>query len=133
MQNKQTKSMNKVINQHLVPKSYLRSFSQNDQIFVYDKKEKKRFKTNINKIPVEKYFNDFPWEREGRVETQYIENRLAEFEDLQIKLFKHLTKKIRNMLSLQQKGKFYGKKIINPSQKEDPDICEAISRITLTR
>jgi hypothetical protein len=49
-----------VKNQHYVPQSYLKHFSNNDQIWVFDKETKKSFKTNVKNIASEKEFYDLP-------------------------------------------------------------------------
>src|SRR5690625_3390543 len=55
--------MGKVKNQHYVPRSYLKYFSNNkEQVWVYDKVINKFFNTNIANVAAEKYFYDIPFE-----------------------------------------------------------------------
>ena len=44
--------------EHYVPKFYLRKFSDKDKISVYDIKNDRIFRTNINKIACNNYFYD---------------------------------------------------------------------------
>lgn len=55
------KLMNKVKNQHYVPQFYLKQWTNNkEQLFVYDKKQKKSFTSNVKSIASSKFFYDFP-------------------------------------------------------------------------
>lgn len=51
-------------NQHYVPQLILRNFCVSDQIFVFDKKDERIFKTNIRNIAVERGFYDFDFKDE---------------------------------------------------------------------
>ena len=54
---------NKVANEHYVPQTYLRSFSDsNGQCCVYDKSNSKYFCSHISNILAERYLYDFPEE-----------------------------------------------------------------------
>lgn len=52
--------MNQTERQHYVPRFLLKNFTseKQDHVFVFDKKEEKSFKTNVNNIAVEKNFYD---------------------------------------------------------------------------
>jgi hypothetical protein len=107
-------------NQHYVPQSYLENFSldpnkNEKQIFVFDKDNQKKFPTNIKKIPLERYFYDFPeiFVLPGE-DPQKVENFFDELEGRQNKLLKHIKKKIER-----EKGNAYSKKVLNQSQKID--------------
>ena len=53
--------MNKVKNQHYVPQFYLKQWANNkEQLFVYDKKQKKSFTSNVKNVVSSKFFYDFP-------------------------------------------------------------------------
>lgn len=55
--------MGKVKNQHFVPRSYLRSFSnKKNQLWVYDKETDAVFPSNITNIASQNYFYDIPFE-----------------------------------------------------------------------
>lgn len=50
-------------NQHYVPEFYLKNWTieGKNQIYVYDKKTKKSFLTNVNNVASERYFYDIDW------------------------------------------------------------------------
>lgn len=62
--------------EHYVPRFYLRKFSNQDKISVYEIEKKKFFKTNINKIACEKYFYDLNYDslKELLIEQKKIYN-----------------------------------------------------------
>lgn len=70
--------MNNYKNQHYVPQSYLRQFTdRNDQMWVFDKIEKNQFQTNIDNVACERYFYDIPKEISMKdSERQIIEKTL---------------------------------------------------------
>ena len=47
-------------NQHYVPQGYLRNFSTKDQIFAYDKRERRKFKTNVRNVAVNQKVSKSP-------------------------------------------------------------------------
>lgn len=78
-------SGNKVVNQHTVPQSYLRFFAnKNEQIYVFDKLQKKVFPTQIRNVASGRYFYDFPeglpQDEEGELPDQIVEKFFAEIE-----------------------------------------------------
>jgi hypothetical protein len=53
--------MNKVKNQHYVSQFYLKQWTNNKkQLFVYDKKQKKSFTSNVNVVASSRFFYDLP-------------------------------------------------------------------------
>jgi len=65
--------MGKVKNQHYVPRFYLKRFSvNNNNIFVYDKIQKKSFRSSIKSVSSTKFFYDWK-ELDDIVGTQFIE------------------------------------------------------------
>lgn len=75
--------MSKTKNQHFVPQFYLRGFSyENGQIFVFDKFERKFFKTNIENVACEKNFYDLPSTEANQtgIDEQIVEKGLSELE-----------------------------------------------------
>ncbi|MFR9709677.1 DUF4238 domain-containing protein [Paenibacillus sp. MB22_1] len=76
---------NKVINQHTVSQSYLRFFANKaEQIYVFDKLQKKTFPTHIRNVASGRYFYDFPEglppDEEGELPDQIVEKFFAEIE-----------------------------------------------------
>lgn len=72
--------MSKVKNQHFVPQSYLKRFSVNEQVFVYDKvTDKPPYKTNIRNVAAESYFYDIPEELFNQTKDQFP----PEYQDIQ--------------------------------------------------
>lgn len=66
--------MNKVKNQHFVPRFYLKNFTDsNDKIFVYDKTTYKVFQTAVENVACENYFYD-----SVRLETEFKEKQYLE-------------------------------------------------------
>lgn len=62
--------------EHYVPRFYLRRFSNQNKISVYEIEKKKFFKTNINKIACENYFYDLNYDsiKELLIEQKKIYN-----------------------------------------------------------
>jgi hypothetical protein len=55
--------------QHYVPRSYLRYFSHSrNRLFVFDKRDGRKFETSVDNIAAEKYFYDLPGESEQALE-----------------------------------------------------------------
>ncbi|MBK1988923.1 DUF4238 domain-containing protein [Sphaerospermopsis aphanizomenoides BCCUSP55] len=112
-------------NQHYVPKSYLENFSidpnkNEKQIFVFDKFTQTKFSNNIKKIPLERYFYDFPEILVSPGEDpQKVENFFTGLESRQKKLLNHIQKKIDGIFNLREKSHPYSKKVLNQSQKID--------------
>lgn len=78
--------MSKVKNQHLVPKLYLKNFSNSKvkpwPIYVFDKPKQESFATNITNIATEKYYYDIPVEYQaGEPDLQIFEKLLGFKED----------------------------------------------------
>ncbi|WP_176706262.1 DUF4238 domain-containing protein [Paenibacillus hemerocallicola] len=82
--------MSKVKNQHFVPQSYLKRFSINEQLFVYDKViNKTPYKTHIRNVAAESYFYDIPEDIFNQTkdrfspeyrDIQFVEKELSKFE-----------------------------------------------------
>lgn len=67
----------RVKTQHYVPRSYLRYFTRNrKRLFVFDKRDRRKFETGVDSIAAEKYFYDLPGESE-----QALEHALANLVD----------------------------------------------------
>ena len=76
--------MGKSTNQHFVPQFYLRRFSCDGQIFVFDKFNQRSYKTNIRNIASEKGFYDFKFaetELAGGVSNSIVEEELNKLEN----------------------------------------------------
>lgn len=64
-------------NQHYVPQSYLRYFANSkEQLWVYDTKDKKSFKTSIRNIASERFFYDIEELDKTTGKEQFIEKEL---------------------------------------------------------
>lgn len=90
--------MSKVKNQHFVPQSYLKRFSINEQLFVYDKViNKTPYKTNIRNVAAESYFYDIPEDIFNKIKDQLP----PEYQDIQIveKEFSKLEQEFNSLLN----------------------------------
>lgn len=73
--------MNKVKNQHYVPRFYLNYFtSSNKKIFVYDKNIDKVFETSVDNIACQNYFYDSDILQNNFLEEQYLEKFYSSIE-----------------------------------------------------
>ena len=73
--------MNKTINEHYVPQSYLRRFlGSENTIFVYDKPNDSIFESGTLPIAQERYFFDLPNEVVGNKDPQELEHIFSEME-----------------------------------------------------
>ncbi len=71
--------MEKVKNQHYVPKSYLKYFANSkEQLWVYDKELDRKFPANINKVASEGYFYDIPYDEVQSAMTQEDKEKVLE-------------------------------------------------------
>lgn len=62
----------RVKTQHYVPRSYLRYFTRNrKRLFVFDKRDRRKFETSVDNIAAEKYFYDLPGESEQALEHAF--------------------------------------------------------------
>ena len=77
-------------NQHYVPQGYLRNFSTKDQIFAYDKSERRKFKTNVRNVAAETYFYDSDELEKITGDRQFIEKYLRRSEALYADLVRGL-------------------------------------------
>jgi len=70
-------------NQHYVPQSYLLRFAKNEQVWVYDKFDKRKFSTIVRNVASESYFYDIPKEviPDGmNIDRQVLEKSYARME-----------------------------------------------------
>lgn len=116
--------MNKVKNQHYVPQFYLKQWTNNkEQLFVYDKKQKKSFTSNVKNVASSKFFYDFPeideimkdkiriqLKKDGFeddyiddfFQEQVLENSFSELESIVASLLNQKIKKIDDVSSLSE-------------------------------
>ncbi|WP_171685524.1 DUF4238 domain-containing protein [Paenibacillus planticolens] len=90
--------MSKVKNQHFVPQSYLKRFSINEQLFVYDKIiNKTPYKTNIRNVAAESYFYDIPEDIFNQTKDQFP----PEYQDIEFieKEFSKLEREFNSLLN----------------------------------
>lgn len=90
--------MSRVKNQHFVPQSYLKRFSINEQLFVYDKViNKPPYKTNIRNVAAESYFYDIPEDIFNQTKDQFPQ----EYQDIQFieKEFSKLEQEFNSLLN----------------------------------
>jgi hypothetical protein len=90
--------VSRVKNQHFVPQSYLKRFSINDQIYVYDKViSKAPYKTNIRNVAAESYFYDIPEDIFNQTKDQFP----PEYQDIQFveKEFSKLEREFNSFLN----------------------------------
>ena len=116
--------MNKVKKQHYVPQFYLKQWANNkEQIYVYDKKQKKSFISNVKNIASSRFFYDFPEIDENKkveikdklkkdgfeddyinniFELQVLENNFSQLESIVSPLLKEKIKKIDDVSKLSE-------------------------------
>jgi len=71
--------MGKVKNQHYVPRSYLKYFSnEKDQLWVYDKEKDAVFRSNITNVASQRYFYDIPFDEIFKVISEDEKKELKE-------------------------------------------------------
>ena len=69
------------INQHYVPKAYLKQFANaKEQIWVYDKHKRKKFQTHIRNVAAERFFYDTEQVRKITGDKQFVEKYLCNVE-----------------------------------------------------
>ena len=98
--------------EHYVPEAYLRRFTKDSKsVFVYDKYQRRIFKTNISNVACEKGFYDFP---KGKAAEMGIDPKLVEktFSDIETTSSEVIERVINKIVS---KGR--RKKIITENQR----------------
>jgi hypothetical protein len=119
--------MSNVKNQHYVPQSYLKSFTDSqEKIYVFDKFEQKCFSSNVKNVASERYFYDFPQSENIQSREQTMEKLFSQLEAKASQMMSHLYKKIQGILSLKNQGKAYSVQAITQSQKVDLSLLIAI-------
>lgn len=117
--------MNKVKNQHYVSQFYLKQWTNNKkQLFVYDKKQKKSFTSNVNAVASSRFFYDLPEIDDNKkveiieklkkdgfedayindlFQEQVLENSFSQLESIVAPLLNQIIKKIDDVSVLSEK------------------------------
>ena len=98
------------INQHYVPKAYLKQFAnQKEQIWVYDKHKRKKFQTHIRNVAAERFFYDTEQIRRITGDKQFVEKYLCNAEGTFENLMRTLpnTFDARNFRGIQKRDKHF--------------------------
>lgn len=89
--------MSKTKKEHYVAQSYLKKFANNGKIFVFDKRTRKEFETNVSKVASENYFYDIdPDFLTMSKEPQFIEKYLAQVDGDFVRTRDDILRTIRN-------------------------------------
>lgn len=119
--------MSQVINQHYVPQSYLKNFTNSgSQIFVFNKFEQRSFPSNVKNVASERFFYDLPQDVTQPENVQIIERLFSELEKRQGKFMHHIHRKIDGFFSLRHIGKAYSTNVLTIEQKRDLACIAAI-------
>lgn len=86
--------MNRIENQHYVSRFYLKNFSINDKVFVFDKSNNKTFFSNIKNVANENYFYDDPVLDKITGKNQFLEKY---FHPLETNTAKYILKLIEEL------------------------------------
>lgn len=117
-------------NQHYVPQSYLKNFSDKKRkLWVFDKFNNKKFQSHISNVASETYFYDFPQDGKKEERDQYIEKFFSELESRSCIFTNHIFKKIKGVLNLKNIEKVYSTEVLTQDQKLDFAYLVAIQAL----
>lgn len=105
---------------HYVPESYLQNFcAANSKINIYDKDKKKAipYPTHCKKVAKQGSFYALP--KGIKYTGKSLEDKLSEFEKLQIKLINHVLKKVDKIWDFEKKPLIQYTKAITSDQKKE--------------